>query len=147
MCSTTFTASMVLSCDRLFFFFFSSRRRHTRFDCDWSSDVCSSDLAHDLAQFGRSAMAELRQVMGLLAPAADQTDLAPQPGIDQLPALVDRVRTTGTPVRLTVRGAVRPVPAGIDLAAYRVVQEALTNTVKHAAGAAATVLLEYGADG
>ena len=96
---------------------------------------------------GRSAMAELRQVMGLLAPATDQVDLAPQPGIDQLPALVDRVRATGTSVDLAVTGAVRPVPAGIDLAAYRVVQEALTNTVKHAAGAAATVLLDYGAGG
>jgi len=102
---------------------------------------------------GRSAMAELRQVMGLLTPtnetgdgADDPTGLAPQPGLDQLPGLVDRVRGTGIPVEFTVTGEHRPLPAGVDLAAYRVVQEALTNTVKHAVGASATVTVHYGFD-
>jgi signal transduction histidine kinase len=88
---------------------------------------------------GRAAMTELRQVIGLLAPDVDDADLAPQPGLAQLPVLADRIRETGVPVTLTVTGTVDGLPAGVDLAAYRVVQEALTNTVKHAAGAAVTI--------
>ncbi|NUR71928.1 MAG: sensor histidine kinase [Hamadaea sp.] len=94
---------------------------------------------------GRTAMAELRHVMGLLAPAADEApDLAPQPGLDQLDKLVGRVRDTGMPVALTVTGTPRAVASGEALAAYRVVQEALTNAVKHASGGAATVSVHYG---
>jgi signal transduction histidine kinase len=112
---------------------------------------------------GRAAMAELRQVMGLLTARTDgrgpdgtdagqaglgqddldQADLAPQPGLDQLGTLVGRVRDTGVPVTLTVTGDARPLPPGIGLAAYRVVQEALTNTVKHAVGASAEVRVDY----
>jgi signal transduction histidine kinase len=101
---------------------------------------------------GRAAMAELRHVMGLLTMDSDGTDpagtaeLTPQPGLDRLEALVARVRNAGVPVGLTMAGQPRPVPSGVELTAYRVVQEALTNTVKHAAGAAATVVVEYGAD-
>ncbi|GLH99181.1 two-component sensor histidine kinase [Phytohabitans aurantiacus] len=92
---------------------------------------------------GRAAMAELRHVMGLLAPATDAPDLAPQPGLDGLDALIDRVRAAGLPVDVCVEGRSRPVPDGVALTAYRVVQEALTNTVKHAAGATSTVTLVY----
>jgi signal transduction histidine kinase len=60
--------------------------------------------------------------------------------------LVQRVRDAGVPVELTVAGSPRPLPSGVELTAYRVVQEGLTNTVKHAAGAAATVRVEYGTD-
>ncbi|WP_149826411.1 sensor histidine kinase [Streptomyces tailanensis] len=106
---------------------------------------------------GRAAMTELRHVMGLLTMSdegegtdgsADLADtaaeLAPQPGLDQLETLVGRVRDTGLPVDLTVTGPPRPLPPGLELAAYRVVQEALTNTVKHASGATAAVTVEYG---
>jgi signal transduction histidine kinase len=72
-------------------------------------------------------------------------DLAPQPGLDQLEMLIARVCKTGMPVKLTVTGQRRPLPSGIELAAYRVVQEALTNTVKHAAGASAAVTVDYAA--
>ncbi|GAA2645293.1 hypothetical protein GCM10010399_93920 [Dactylosporangium fulvum] len=82
---------------------------------------------------GRAAMTELRQVIGLLTVDNDGVDLAPQPGLDGLEALVARVRETGVPVTLQV--AAGDVPPGVGLAAYRVVQEALTNAVKHAAGA------------
>ncbi|MFF3934864.1 sensor histidine kinase [Streptomyces phaeofaciens] len=106
---------------------------------------------------GRAAMTELRHVMGLLtmgdeaegrdddADLADTAaELAPQPGLNQLETLVGRVRDTGLPVDLTVTGSPRPLPPGLELAAYRVVQEALTNTVKHASGARAAVSVEYG---
>jgi len=88
---------------------------------------------------GRAAMTELRQVIGLLTVDSDLADLAPQPGLDQLADLVERVRETGVPVTLTVTGTFAALPAGVELAAYRVVQEALTNAVKHAAGAAVAV--------
>ncbi|MGW5866446.1 sensor histidine kinase [Streptomyces sp. NPDC055239] len=104
---------------------------------------------------GRAAMTELRHVMGLLTmdgegepvgaaddPEGTADDLAPQPGLDQLDKLVGRVRDAGLPVDLTVTGPPREIPPGIELAVYRVVQEALTNTVKHAYGATASVTLE-----
>ncbi|MEU0397535.1 histidine kinase [Streptomyces sp. NPDC006208] len=106
---------------------------------------------------GRAAMTELRHVMGLLTMAdecagtdegADLADtaaeLAPQPGLDQLETLVGRVRDTGLTVDLTVTGPPSSLPPGLELTAYRVVQEALTNTVKHASGATAAVTVEYG---
>jgi signal transduction histidine kinase len=94
---------------------------------------------------GRAAMAELRHVMGLLTmtSAGPDADLAPQPGLDQVPALVDRIREAGVEVEFAVRGDSLPLPSGIDLAAYRVVQEALTNTVKHAQGARVRVTVDY----
>lgn len=97
---------------------------------------------------GRAAMAELRHVMGLLAmtsdPAgAESADLAPQPGLGQVGVLAERVRSTGIPVDLAVTGEPVTLPAGVDLAAYRVAQEALTNTVKHASGASVTISVDY----
>ncbi|MEU6374886.1 histidine kinase [Streptomyces sp. NPDC046909] len=107
---------------------------------------------------GRSAMTELRHVMGLLTMtdedagtdgrgaelAGASPELAPQPGLGQLETLVRRVRDAGLPVELTVTGRPRPLPPGLELAAYRVVQEALTNTVKHASGATAAVTVDFG---
>jgi signal transduction histidine kinase len=92
---------------------------------------------------GRAAMGELRHTMGLLTGSDDAFELAPQPGIDQLSALAERVSSTGVPVELTVTGAPATVPAGVDLAAYRVVQEAVTNAVKHAAGAHVHIAVDY----
>jgi signal transduction histidine kinase len=95
---------------------------------------------------GRAAMGELRQTMGLLTGSDDSVELTPQPGIDQLSALAQRVSATGVAVELTVTGTPEPVPAGVDLAAYRVVQEAVTNAVKHAAGAHVHVAVNYAPD-
>ncbi|WP_037364674.1 sensor histidine kinase [Nakamurella lactea] len=94
---------------------------------------------------GREAMAELRDVMGLLRSSNDEddADLVPQPGLEQLDALAERMRSAGVPVELSVVGEPVALPAGADLAAYRVVQEALTNIVKHADGARARVTVEY----
>ncbi|MFC7818968.1 sensor histidine kinase [Streptomyces sp. NPDC057367] len=94
---------------------------------------------------GRAAMAELRHVMGLLAaPDHERPDgLEPQPGLAQLDALVARVRAAGMPVSVGVSLPSEPLPSGVDLAAYRVVQEALTNTIKHARGAEASVTIGY----
>jgi signal transduction histidine kinase len=93
---------------------------------------------------GRAAMGELRQVMGLLTESVrEQHQLAPQPGLDQLGVLVARIRATGVPIDYRVTGTSRPLTPGLDLTAYRVVQEALTNTVKHASGAGVQILVEY----
>ncbi|MEV4038400.1 sensor histidine kinase [Streptomyces umbrinus] len=98
---------------------------------------------------GRAAMSELRHVMGLLAapdtgrPDSPADGLEPQPGLGHLDALIERVRAAGTPVAIAVSLPPEPLPPGVDLAAYRVVQEALTNTIKHAPGAEASVTIGH----
>lgn len=97
---------------------------------------------------GRQALTEMRRLLGLLRSGAAGAELAPQPGLDQLRELIEQVRGAGMSVSLTLDGAPRPLPDGAELAAYRVVQESLTNTRKHAGlAAAAAVLLSYTADG
>ncbi|MET9888412.1 sensor histidine kinase [Streptomyces sp. NPDC006430] len=96
---------------------------------------------------GRAAMAELRAVMHLLTgPGSTADGLQPQPGIDQLESLVKGVRATGMPVDLTVSLPPERLPPGVELAAYRVVQEALTNALKHASGGSASVVLRHDDD-
>jgi signal transduction histidine kinase len=92
---------------------------------------------------GRTAMTELRHLLGLLAPSGSgEAALLPQPDLGQVRSLVERVRCAGLPVELTVTGA-RPLPPGVGLAAYRVVQEALTNVLKHAGQPRTAVRIEY----
>ena len=95
---------------------------------------------------GREAMIELRHLLGVLAPDPDGADaFAPQPSLAQLGTLVDRIAFAGLPVDVTVTGEPRPLPAGIDATGFRVVQEALTNALKHGApGGRAEVKVSYG---
>jgi signal transduction histidine kinase len=95
---------------------------------------------------GREALAEMRRLLGVLNPEGEEpAALAPQPTLDGLGALADRARAAGLPVSLHVEGAPRPLPTGVDLAAYRVVQEALTNALKHAGTTPTEVHVRWGA--
>jgi signal transduction histidine kinase len=97
-----------------------------------------------IQDIGREAVAELRRMLGLLRAEATAPALTPQPGTAELDELVAQIDAAGLPVRLHVAGTPRPLPRGIELAGYRIVQEALTNALKHAGPASATVSLRYG---
>lgn len=92
---------------------------------------------------GRAALEELRRLLGLLSDEDTDTPLSPQPGINEIPELVEHVRSVGGEVELCVDGEPRAVSGGIAIAAYRVLQEALTNVLKHADGASARVVLRW----
>jgi signal transduction histidine kinase len=156
-----------------------------------SSPSDAEDALLAVEATGREAMTELRNLLGLLSPAADGTDesgrspaeavaavsggagvaglsgvgaappavadpgaglgqgpapaaLRPQPGLGELDSLIRRVSAAGLPVKLAVTGGPRPLPPGADLAAYRVVQEGLTNVLRHAGAATATVAVDWG---
>jgi signal transduction histidine kinase len=97
----------------------------------------------EIADTGRSALTELRRLLGVLRGDDGPAALVPQPGIAQLEGLVQQMRTAGLSVELRVEGVSRGVPAGLDLSVFRIVQEAATNTLRHASGAHACVLLRY----
>lgn len=94
---------------------------------------------------GRDTLGEMRRVVGALRPTGNEP-YEPQPSLDQLDRLLTTVRAAGLPVELVVEGDARAVPRGVDLSAYRVVQESLTNTLKHAHAASARVRLCYSSD-
>ena len=95
---------------------------------------------------GRQALTEMRRLLGVLRQGDEKAALAPQPGLATLDQLVAQVREAGLPVELRVEGEEIALPPGIDLSAYRIVQEALTNALKHAGPARAWVVVRYGAD-
>ncbi len=97
---------------------------------------------------GRQALTELRRLLGVLRSDAEQAALAPVPGLGELRELLDQSRAAGLEVSYTLTGVPRELPEGAELAAYRVVQESLTNTRKHAGLAAtASVMVQYEPDG
>jgi signal transduction histidine kinase len=97
-----------------------------------------------IQETGRQAVGELGRMLALLRREQAGPAREPQPGTAQLAELVEQVAKIGVPVRLEIEGAARPLPPGVELAAFRIVQEALTNTVKHAGPATARVVLRYG---
>jgi signal transduction histidine kinase len=97
--------------------------------------------AREIENTGRSALAEMRRMLGVLQ--TQTADRTPQPGLGALESLVERARATGQPVGLRVEGQRREIPAGLDLTAYRVVQEALTNSIKYASGAETDVCVRW----
>jgi signal transduction histidine kinase len=103
----------------------------------------ATDAMREVISVGRDSLSEMRRLVGAFRPACDpEQDLAPPAGVAGLPALVERIQGAGLPVRLTIDGSTANLPASVDLSAYRIVQEALTNTLKHAgAGTEATVRL------
>ena len=95
---------------------------------------------------GQQALVEMRRLVGLLRESDEELALAPQPSLSQLDRLLAQVRAAGLPVELSIEGEPVELPPGVDLSAYRIVQEALTNTLKHAGNAHAEVTIRYCAD-
>jgi len=100
-----------------------------------------------IEQTGRDALADLRRVVAVLKDdSAHAATLMPQPGLPQLTAVVDQVRTAGVNVRVSVEGQQRPLAPGVELSAYRIVQESLTNVLRHSGASDAIVSLRYEID-
>ena len=97
-------------------------------------------------QAGRTALAEMRRLLGAMRNDGDDVELTPQPGLDTLDSLLEEVGRAGLPVRLHVEGEPFPLPRALDLSAYRIVQEGLTNALKHARAGHADVTIRYGPD-
>ena len=95
---------------------------------------------------GEQALGEMRRLLGMLRQGDEELSLAPQPSVARIDELVARVLATGLPIDLTVEGEAFALPPGIDVSAYRIVQEALTNALKHAGPARAHVILRYAPD-
>jgi signal transduction histidine kinase len=107
--------------------------------------AATKEVLATIEQIGRGALTEMRRLVGMLR--ADAPDLlAPQPRLADLPTLMTQVREAGLPVDFQVDGDSRELPVGIELSGYRIVQEALTNALKHAGQAHAAVRLSYGPD-
>jgi signal transduction histidine kinase len=102
----------------------------------------AADLA-GVETTARQAMVEMRRLLGVLRSDGERLPLAPNPGLGQLPRLVEQVRASGLAVDVSTSGEPLALPPGVDLAAYRIVQEALTNALKHAGTAHATVAIGY----
>jgi signal transduction histidine kinase len=103
------------------------------------------EVLETIEQVGRGALVEMRRMIGMLRSERDDP-LAPQPGLADVPTLVTQVREAGPPVELRIEGTRTELPLGIELSAYRIIQEALTNTLKHAGDARASVIVRYGPD-
>jgi len=110
-----------------------------------NANASTREVLETVERTGRSALTEMRRLLGMLRANADEP-LGPQPGLSDVPTLVTQLREAGLPVELQIEGERRELPVGIELSAYRIVQEALTNALKHAGEASASVNIRYGSD-
>ncbi|HEY5872962.1 MAG TPA: sensor histidine kinase [Gaiellaceae bacterium] len=104
------------------------------------------DALKGVERTGRGALAEMRRLLGAMRRDGDGVELAPHPGVDRLDSLLEDVGRAGLPVRLHVDGEPFPLPRAIDLSAYRIVQEGLTNAIKHAHASRVDVTFQYASD-
>ena len=109
------------------------------------ANASTREVLETVEHTGRSALTEMRRLLGMLRDDVNEP-LAPQPGLGDVPTLVEQLREAGLPIELRIHGDARELPLGIELSAYRIVQEALTNALKHAGGAQATVRIRYGTE-
>jgi signal transduction histidine kinase len=108
-----------------------------------TSEAENRQALANVEEAGRSALVEMRRLLGAMRRGDERAELAPQPGLADLDSLLDDVRATGLAVRLRVHGDAVALPPGLDLSAYRIVQEAVTNTLKHAHARHAEVEVRY----
>lgn len=108
-----------------------------------SSPLQTREALETIERTGQQALVEMRRLVGLLREADDGEIIAPQPTLAQLPRLLDQMRSAGLAVDLDVEGDAVELPPGVELSAYRIVQEALTNALKHAGPATVQVILRY----
>jgi signal transduction histidine kinase len=104
------------------------------------------DALRNVEGAGRSALTEMRRLLAVMRRDGDRPELTPQPGLDRLDSLVAEIDRAGLPVDLHVDGEPFALPPGIDLSAYRIVQEGLTNALKHARASHAEVTVRYAPD-
>jgi signal transduction histidine kinase len=109
-------------------------------------DAPQRGVADSMAATGRQALGEMRNMLGLLRTGDGAPEREPQPGVADIRTLLDQTRAAGVDVDLTIQGDERELPVGVDLSAYRIVQESLTNVVRHAGPAHASVVLRYQPD-
>ena len=112
-----------------------------------AANAADKEALASVEQAGRSALAEMRQLLGAMRQDSERLALTPQPGLDNLDALVSDVVRAGLPVTLRVDGDPTPLPRAIDVSAYRIIQEALTNVLKHARASHADVTLRHDPEG
>ena len=108
--------------------------------------AADKDALGDVERAGRGALGEMRRLLGAMRDENGDVALAPQPGLDGLDALAESVGRAGLPVELHVEGEAFPLPRAVELSAYRIVQEGLTNSLKHARAGRARVTIRYGAE-
>jgi signal transduction histidine kinase len=107
------------------------------------TDTEDRETLKNVEQAGRTALAEMRRLLNAMRQDGDELELLPHPGLDNLDSLVDDVRAAGLPVRLQIRGEPFALPPGLDLSAYRILQEGLTNALKHARASQAEVDVHF----
>ena len=103
----------------------------------------ANDVLSQIEASSRQAVAELQRLLGFLREQNQVDDISPQPSLKQLDVLFNQMRLTGLSISVKIEGKEKPLPPGVDLSAYRIVQEALTNTLKHAGPASANVTIRY----